>query len=79
MRMERVIAFASFAFKARGVLGLLILPTRLLIASRMAREGARGRKFAKLMTDHVFSYEDWNVLVAIVHLEGEPNKLRKNG
>ena len=45
----------------------------------MAAEGARGRKFAQFVADHVFGHIDRDMAAAIVHRDGMPHHLREDG
>src|SRR3546814_4068556 len=45
----------------------------------MAGEVARGRKFAKLVTDHLFRHRDRNELLTIVDVERQADELRQDG
>src|SRR5579885_1095943 len=85
MRMERVMALASFSLRARFAFGLLMIllrrrgSGRLLVGSRMGLEGARRRELAELVAHHFFRNVNGNELVAVMHLEGQAHKLRQDG
>src|SRR3984957_17373538 len=82
-------AFASFSASARGWLGLLMSSPRSrrarrrraldLAVGRVAMERAGRRELAELVPDHFLGHQHWNVLVAVVDPESEPDELRHDG
>src|SRR5262245_18356115 len=45
----------------------------------MAIEHARRRELPELVTDHLLGHQHRNVLLAVVHAEGQPDELRQDG
>src|SRR5690554_2616057 len=79
MRSMRSTALASLSLSARWVFGLpILLPLGLLVRS-VTVIGTGRCELAELVADHVFSDVDRNVLLAVVHTEGDANKLRQDG
>src|SRR5438445_5079233 len=44
----------------------------------MLLEGARQRKFAEAMTDHIFGYKNWVENFAVVHVEGQSDEIGRD-
>src|SRR5262245_60672839 len=45
----------------------------------MAIEHARRRELPELVADHLLGHQHRNVLLAVVHAEGQPDELRQDG
>src|SRR5262249_25141708 len=93
MRKFLATAFASSSASARSRFGLPIFaalsslpgcscrrlrPHGLLVAA-VAMERPGRREFAELVADHVLGHAHGNMLLPVVHAEGEPDKLRQDG
>src|SRR5512144_297539 len=82
-RMSRVTALASLSLSARSRCGLPISlrlcrrPLRLAVCG-MAVERPRRRKLTEFMADHVLGDEHRDVLMAVMHAEGQPDTLRQD-
>src|SRR5262249_41024570 len=88
-RMSRVTALASLSLSARSRCGLPISlrlrrggrrrrSLRLAVCG-MAVERPRRRELTEFVADHVLGYEHRDMLLAVVHAEGQPNELRQDG
>src|SRR5438876_1640857 len=77
--MTRRNALASVSSSRRGALFLLIAsgPLRLLVGG-MTVEGARRRKLAELVADHVLGDQHRDELVAVVDAERQADELRED-
>src|SRR5947209_5972085 len=54
------------------------LRSLLRLRSRMAFEGARRRKLAELVADHVLRHVDRQMASAVMHAERQPDHVRRN-
>src|SRR6195952_1820224 len=77
-RSMRATALASFSGSARGVACLPISAPLRLLVGRVAREGAGRRELAELMPHHLLGNVHRDVLLPVVHTEGEPDELRED-
>src|SRR6516164_3386134 len=93
MRRFLATAFASSSASARSRFGLPIFaafsslpccsccglrPHGLLVAAVAVKSPGR-REFTELVADHVFGHAHGNMLLPVVHAEGQPDKLRQDG
>src|SRR5437764_5185387 len=78
MRSMRATAFASLSTSLRSFLPLVISGSLRLLVGGVTMEGPRRRELAELVTDHVFRDENRNMLVAVMHAEGQANELRQD-
>src|SRR5260370_29398300 len=88
MRSMRATALASLSARLRGCAVLLISSSRFsragrrrplgLPVGRMAVKRAGRCELAELVADHLLGHHHGDVLVAVVHPEGQPDELRQD-
>src|SRR4051812_32106387 len=79
MRSMRATALASLSSSPRSFFALAMSgPLRLLVRG-VAMERAGRRELAELMTDHVLRHVHRDMLVAVMHAEGQADELRQDG
>src|SRR5512143_3215102 len=81
-RMSRETARASLSFRVRSRCALPMVlslrPLRLAVCG-MAVERPRRRQLTEFVADHVLGDEHRDVLLAVMHAEGQPDELRQDG
>src|SRR5215210_794502 len=81
-RSIRATAFASFSgsVRSRAVLPMAypLSPLGFAIGG-MAVESPRRRELAELVPDHFLGNQHWNVLLAVMDAERQPDELRQDG